>query len=146
MSPNLVFLINLVCTWYLVGLIWMVQVVHYNLFDRVGESAFVQYESDHTRLITPIVVPPMMLELVTAAWLLSSSPAGLPRWAVIAAFAFVILIWLSTFLIQVPLHSRLVNGFSPEDCRKLVDTNWIRTVLWSTRGVWLAWYAHKLMQ
>ena len=81
MNANLVFLMNLLSTWYLVGLIWMVQIVHYKMFDRVGEAEFVQYENDHNRLITPIVMPPMLIELVTAVALLAFAPAGFPKWA-----------------------------------------------------------------
>ena len=70
MSGSNLFLLNLIATWYMVGLIWMVQVVHYNLFDRVGNDQFAQYESDHGRLITPIVGVPMLLEITTSAALL----------------------------------------------------------------------------
>lgn len=71
MNANNVFLLNLVSTWYLVGLIWMVQAVHYKMFDRVGTGEFVQYEEDHNRLITPIVAVPMLPELATAGALLA---------------------------------------------------------------------------
>ena len=81
MNTNLVFLLNLLATWYLVGLIWLVQVVHYNMFDRVGSDGFVRYEADHNRLITPIVAPPMLIELATACLLLTSAPPAFPRWA-----------------------------------------------------------------
>lgn len=146
MTTQWVFLSNLACTWYLVGLIWMVQIVHYNLFDRVGEESFVQYENDHGRLITPIVGPPMLLEMATAAMLIVSSPAGIPRWTLIAGFAAVVLIWLSTFLIQVPCHTRLLSGYNEADYRMLVGSNWIRTVLWTARGLLMTYLASKLMR
>ena len=146
MSPNWVFLINLVATWYLVGLIWMVQVVHYNLYDRIGSETFEQYESDHTRLITPIVGPPMLVEFATAALLLAAAPSGLPRWAVLAGLVAVAAIWLSTFLIQVPLHNRLLSGFNDSDYRMLVGSNWIRTVLWTARGLLLAYFGARMME
>ncbi|MEO1529449.1 MAG: hypothetical protein AAFX06_28845 [Planctomycetota bacterium] len=146
MSPQWVFVTNLAATWYLVGLIWMVQVVHYNLFDRIGDQTFVQYESDHTRLITPIVGPPMLLEIGTAVLLLVASPAGFPRWAAIAGLVTVAAIWLSTFFIQVPLHNRLMSGFNEADYRMLVGTNWIRTVLWTARGLLLAYFAGQMMK
>ena len=78
MNAKIVFLLNLLSTWYLVGLIWMVQVVHYKMFDRVGSDEFTRYEADHTRLITPIVLPPMLIELVTACALLASAPSKFP--------------------------------------------------------------------
>ena len=66
MNGNTLFVVNLLATWYMVGLTWMVQIVHYNLFDRVGREQFVRYEADHGRLITPIVAVPMLVEIVTA--------------------------------------------------------------------------------
>ena len=145
MNSVWLFLINLAATWYLVGLIWMVQVVHYNLFDRVGESGFIQYETDHANLITPIVAPPMLIEMATAGLLLVSAPPGLPRWIFIVGFVAVIGIWLSTFLIQVPCHNRLLSGFNEVDYRRLVGSNWIRTFLWTVRGALMLYAAGRLM-
>lgn len=144
MNANWIFLANLVVTWYMVGLIWMVQAVHYKMFDRVGEADFADYEADHSRLITPIVGPPMLIEIATAGLLLVSAPAGIPRSALIAGFAAVLVIWLSTYFIQVPCHTRLMNGFNEADYQRLVNSNWIRTVLWTARGLLMAYLATKL--
>ena len=43
--------------------------------------------------------------------------------------------WLSTALIQVPCHRRLERGFDAAAHARLVRTNWIRTALWSARGI-----------
>ncbi|WP_372895234.1 hypothetical protein [Stieleria sp.] len=146
MKVNVIFLINLVATWYMVGLIWMVQVVHYKLFDRVGEAEFARYETDHSTLITPIVGLPMLVEIATAGMLLAFVPAGIPRWVLVAAFIAVVAIWLSTALVQVPCHNRLTqNGFTQADYQLLVGSNWIRTILWTARGLLLAYFANKLM-
>ena len=75
MLANALFLLNLISTWYMVGLIWMVQIVHYKMFDRVGEDVFVRYAVDHGRLITPIVMVPMLIELITSVGLLASLAA-----------------------------------------------------------------------
>jgi hypothetical protein len=123
----------------------MVQIVHYNLFDRVGEAGFARYEADHSRLITPVVGPVMLIEITTAGLLLVSAPVGVPRWAIAAGLAAVVGIWLSTALIQVPCHARLANGFNEMDYRKLVNSNWIRTVLWTARGILLFYLASRLM-
>ena len=98
MNSSVVFCANILATWYLVGLIWTIQVVHYNLFDRVGQKEFKQYEADHNRLITPIVGPPMLIEIATAGLLLTMAPPGFPRWAAVAGGAMVIMIWISTAL------------------------------------------------
>ncbi len=145
MNSSLVFLLNLLSTWYMVGLIWIVQVVHYNMFDRVGAAEFVRYETDHNRLITPIVGPPMLVEIATACLLLIAAPAGFPKWAAWAGVIMIAGIWLSTMFLQVPCHSRLLSGFDAEACRKLVNTNWIRTVLWTARGILMGYFALQLL-
>jgi hypothetical protein len=52
------------------GLIWFVQVVHYPLFDEVGQAQFTSYEARHTNLTTIVVVVPMFIELISSAALL----------------------------------------------------------------------------
>lgn len=146
MSTNAIFLLNLCSTWYMVGLIWMVQIVHYNMFDRVGREGFAAYEADHSRLITPIVGIPMLIEIATAAWLVMQPPVGFPRSWMIAGLILVGLIWLSTAFIQVPCHNRLAQGFDQSTYERLVQTNWIRTVLWSTRGVLMMGLLWKVLQ
>jgi hypothetical protein len=44
-------------------------------------------------------------------------------------------IWISTFLVQVPLHRRLSAAWDPVAARRLVQTNWIRAAAWTLRGV-----------
>lgn len=127
-------------TCALVGLIWLVQLVQYPLFARIGDGSFVAYHGEHCRRITWIVAPLMATELVTAGLLLAAPrTALLPAWAPWIGAALVAVVWLSTALIQVPLHNRLGQGFDPELHRRLVDTNWIRTIAWSVRGLLCLW-------
>ena len=106
MNGSLILLLNLISTWYMVGLIWMVQVVHYKLFNRVGTEQFARYEAEHNRLITPIVGVPMLVEIATSVALLITAPSEFPTWAAWLGFAMVMAIWISTALIQVPCHRR----------------------------------------
>jgi len=141
MNGSTFFILNLIATWYMVGLIWMVQIVHYNMFDRVGVEQFQQYEADHNRLITPIVGVPMLFELATAVLLIVSAPESFPRWAAVAGLLLIAVIWLSTVLLQIPCHNQLLNGFDESTYRRLVASNWIRTVLWTARGALMGYYA-----
>ena len=56
-TSHSVLLVNLVATLFLVGLIWMVQIVHYPLFDDVDEQSYVSYQQRHQSSITYIVGP-----------------------------------------------------------------------------------------
>ena len=53
MAP-LVFVVHLVATCWMAGLIWLVQVVHYPLFAHVGAEAFPAFHALHVRWISPV--------------------------------------------------------------------------------------------
>jgi uncharacterized membrane protein len=131
---NWALLLQAAATWAIVGLIWFVQVVHYPLLRQVGEASFPAYEQQHQRLTTYVVAPLMFLELGIAIWLCVARPEWLPTWQAWLGLALVALIWLSTALLQVPVHQALSEGFSSEQHSKLIKTNWLRTSAWSIRG------------
>ena len=134
---------NAASAWFLAGLIWVIQVVHYPLFAAVGRSEFAAYEASHTRLITVVVGPVMLLELATSALLLAARPAAVPMWAAALGVALVAAIWLSTIALQIPAHGRLAQGFAEDAHAMLVHTNWIRTVAWTLHGTLCAWMLHN---
>ena len=117
------------------GLIWMVQIVHYPLFAQVGDDEFVAYEAQHCRRISYVVMPLMLTELATAGWLAWLPPSEDVAWASYAGFALLALIWLSTAVLQVPCHRRLEAGRNVATIRRLVTSNWVRTIAWSARAV-----------
>jgi len=127
-------IINLVITWFLVGLIWIVQVVHYPSFLYFEKSDFLKFHHFHTKSITWIVIPTMTVELILGAYLLWQSSFEM---SYLIPFIFLIGIWASTALLQIPLHLKLADRENKSDIRKLISTNWIRTVLWTLKGLWL---------
>ena len=128
-------LTQVVATLVMVGVIWFVQVVHYPLMARVSASEFAAYEHEHQNRTTFVVAPTMLIEVVAAALLLVVVPPGVGRMLPAVGIALLVVIWLSTFLVQVPLHTRLAGGFDAGVHRKLVWSNWLRTVAWTGRGV-----------
>ena len=134
-------LLHAAATWFMTGLIWFVQVVHYPLMGRVGPAGFVEYEAAHTNRTTLVVGPPMLVEAACAVWIAFAPPTGIAAGAGWTGVGLLALIWLSTALVQVPLHARLSTGFDAAAHRRLVGGNWIRTVLWTLRAVLAAWMA-----
>ncbi len=133
-----VLLVHLGATMFLAGVIWIVQIVHYPLFAGVGDEGFAHYTTEHARRISFVVVPAMFLELGTAI-ALAVRPGGIGASAYVG-LGLVVGVWASTFLVQVPLHTKLGSGFDPAVHAQLVLTNWIRTALWSLRaGLVLSW-------
>jgi hypothetical protein len=119
-------------TWALVGLIWTIQLVHYPLFAQVGKEVFLEYHRAHTKRITWIVAPLMGIEIGTAAWLVWM---GVREPGFLFSLVPLWFNWVSTALVQIPLHNRLAEGFDVDVHQRLVGTNWWRTVAWSVRGV-----------
>lgn len=131
MSVELIFLINTFASFFMTGLIWIVQLVHYPSFHYVGEDNFKAFQLHHVNSIDKIVIPVMVAELATSfglAWadgFLSLNATG---------FYLVILIWASTGLFSVPAHTKLESSKDDQAIKKLVSTNWFRTILWSLKS------------
>jgi hypothetical protein len=122
-----IFWINIASTWFMVGLIWFVQIVHYPLFGYVGSKEFGTFHEHHKILITPVVGFVMIVELVTTGILIFQIPVGIPNWTVIVGIILIGFIWISTLFLQIPYHNNVLM--------MLVNTNWIRTICWSLRGI-----------
>ncbi|HAQ67789.1 MAG TPA: hypothetical protein DCR70_08695 [Phycisphaerales bacterium] len=127
-----VFHLHYAATWALVGLIWTIQIIHYPLFGQVGREQFISYHQRHTRLITLVVGPLMLAELGTAVLLVLTGTRD--PWF-IASLPLLASIWISTWMVQIPLHNTLANGFDAKAHHRLVTTNWWRTAAWSARGI-----------
>lgn len=127
-------LLHLVATAYMTGLIWFVQLAHYPLLADVGEPSFRRYQQHNLARTTWAVLPVMVAELLLAVALSIWPP---PERAAMAwlGLGLAVAIWLSTFVLQVPCHTRLQSGFDARAWRRLVGSNWLRTVLWTARTV-----------
>ena len=127
-------LVHAASTLYMVGLIWFVQVVHYPLYDRVGGDVFPVYQQAHMRRTSWVVGPAMLAEAATTVALLIWQPTTVDPRAPWLGAALLAVVWLSTRLQQVPRHAELSRGFDADAHRRLVTSNWLRTVAWSARG------------
>ncbi len=128
-------LIHLITSWALFGLIWTIQLSHYPTFRFIANADFSEFHNHHTFSISIIVLPLMLLELglVTRRSYHSNWNRD---WLI--AFGLIILIWASTFFIQVPLHEQLEKGKDLNTIQQLVTSNWIRSFLWSVKAIWIS--------
>jgi uncharacterized membrane protein len=124
-------------TLYMTGVIWFVQLVHYPLMARVGADGFAAYEALHRRYTGWVVSPAMLLEAATALALWWRQPSA-AAWT--GGLVLVAVIWLSTFLLQVPMHDRLSGGTDRAALGRLVKSNWIRTAAWTARAMLVVWW------
>ena len=115
----------------LVGLIWVVQALVYPQFLRVAAKEFQDYHFAHCLRIGLVIAPMLFIEIGSAAWLLYESRQPLPF---LISIGLILVIWLCTAAFQAPIHLRLMRGYEAALIRRLILTNWIRTLAWTTRG------------
>lgn len=131
--------LQVAATAFMTGLVWFVQVVHYPLFAGVPAVAFPPYSRAHSSRTTLVVGPPMILEAGIALWLVVSPVAAVPAGLAWTGAGVLAAVWISTALVQVPLHGRLSAGFDPAAHQRLVRSNWFRTAAWSLRLALVSW-------
>ena len=126
-------LANAAATFFMVGLTWFVQIVHYPLFPNVGEGDFAEYHRLHSERTTRVVLPPMAVELATSFLLLLDPPAG--ETALAAAGAVLALsTWVLTAF-AASVHGEIGRqGLTPGLLRRLLAGSWVRTVAWTFHG------------
>lgn len=139
---DFLFIIHAGATLFLVGLIWTIQIVHYPLFAMVGENGYAAYQTSHMSRITYIVAPVMLAELGTAAYFAFVNYEPIDAKLFWFGLALAVLIWISTALVQSPIHGRLAKKFDNDLVGKLVLTNWFRTILWTIRGALVLWMVY----
>jgi hypothetical protein len=118
----------------LVGLIWVIQVVVYPQFLRVGEKEFVPFHFGHCLRIGLLIAPLLVIETITAAALLYQ---GHREPVFLISISLIPVVWLSTAIFQAPMHVRLMDGFDAALIRRLIRSNWLRTMTWTARGLLL---------
>lgn len=121
--------IHFLSTSLMVGIIWVIQLLHYPTFHFIKESDYVEFQHFHMQRISFIVVPVMIIELLSGFMLVYYFRSNL----LILCLIILLVIWLITFVFFTKLHQSLLGGYDKIIVDKLVQINWSRTVLWSLR-------------
>jgi hypothetical protein len=87
----------------------------------------------HKLRISILVIPFMLLELGSSIWLAIAE--GTFSTIHQTGLAIVIVIWLITFFVQVPLHDKLSEKYNKELVNRLVRSNMYRSVLWTIKAL-----------
>ncbi len=121
-------IIKLLIDFGLVVLIWMIQLIIYPSFLHYNAENLVVWHKKYTVLIGYIVIPLMLIQLGIAMY----QVIVLTNVNTVIRLIIIILIWISTFLQFVPIHSNISKGRANEAMLvSLVHKNWNRTVLWT---------------
>ena len=132
---EIILLANFVATAVMTGVIWFVQWVHYPLLASVPVDRAVKVAEQHQRSTGQVLAIPMAVEGFTTLGLLISRPEGVQViWPWIGAVLLAVALG-STVILSVPLHAKMVANPTAEVGRRLVVTNWPRTIAWSARAV-----------
>ena len=118
---------------YMTGVIWVVQLLVYPNFGHFSDADFKRAMEHHTKNISLIVMLPMLAELGISVWWMYVDLS-------IISFTngvIVTVIWVSTFLLQVPAHNKLQVKKDSKVIHFLIRWNWLRTIGWTVKSLLL---------
>lgn len=116
-------------------LIWLVQGVIYPAFLHADAGTFCNWHRRYTGRVTWIVAPIMFGQLGVAAWQLAVDVSSTH----LLYAALIAVTWITTFTLSVPCHRRMTRGKDKAVIRRLIATNWPRTIAWSAIFALTAW-------
>ena len=127
MEIETLYFFQIVCNSYLVSLVIMTQFITYPTFLDIDKDKFSDYHKKYVNIISFIVAPIMLIELLTLSLIAYFSSDFL----IIKSLFLLLVIWLTTFFIMIPSHNKIAKTFNKKEINKLINYNWIRTILWS---------------
>ena len=136
-SDYYLFMIHLVSTSFMVGVIWIVQLVHYPTFLFIDEQKSYDFQKFHMSRISYIVMPAMTTELFSGIYIYIYSNMAIDSNLFLLALTILIINWVITALVFVKMHNKLLINYKIEIISLLVKWNWLRTLLWSVRLILL---------
>jgi hypothetical protein len=137
MVTALVLIAHFAASFAMTGIMWFVQIAYYPNLACIGPAEFVRYQHEHIRRVTAVAWTMLIVELATALILPLLAAPLLMRSLAAANLLLLLVVWYSTWFVQVPLHKVLEQGYRAEVHRRLVQTNWVRTICYSIRGALL---------
>lgn len=109
-------------------LIWMVQLIVYPSFTFYNNTQLLTWHKTYTKAIAFIVIPLMLGQLGIAIYqvfLVQNSYT-------LVSIVLVVFLWGITLLKFAPMHQQISEGNTQIQLLKtLVQTNWIRTIIWT---------------
>jgi len=139
---RVVVMTHVIATWFMVGLIWTIHIVHYPLFAEVGEATYVAFQSAHVDRIGKLLFVPWLTEGITLlallwiAFMAGRRELRAPVFVGAVAMAVVLII---SGVWSAPAHGELMDGFDAAVHDRLMTANLVRTLAWTVRGVSAVW-------
>jgi hypothetical protein len=109
-------------------LIWLVQLIIYPAYHSIDQTLFTAWHRRYVKTIGYVVIPLMFAQVACISFQSLENVNTLR----IAEWVLLLTAWLSTFTLSVPCHKKLKkNGKDDAVFRRLIQTNWIRTLAWT---------------
>tara|TARA_B110000444_G_C18678653_1_gene518681 strand:- start:232 stop:621 length:390 start_codon:yes stop_codon:yes gene_type:complete len=125
----------------MVGVIWLIQLIHYPSFEYISTKRYFEFQKLHMNRVSIIVMPVMLLESISGAYILFYI---FPNDKIYAfSIVLLVIIWIITGLYFSKVHSKLLHDNSLVIKKKLVQKNWSRTIIWTIRLVLIFWLTNK---
>ena len=141
------FIAHLASTFFMVGLIWTIHIVHYPLFAYVGESTYVSFQAEHVDRIGKLLLLPWLTEGVTLLGILLLAFFGTRRDLRLPAFlngAGMAIALVISGVWSAPAHGELADGFDSEVHHRLMNANLVRTLAWTLCGISAVWLLARM--
>ena len=130
-NTNFLIDIHLLSTSIMVGVIWVIQLLHYPSFHFIQKSNYSKFQQFHMDRISLIVIPAMVIEFITGIMMLQFGFSS--NILFISSLFILLIIWGITFVFFTKMHQGLMIGYDEVIVNRLISINWSRTLLWSLR-------------
>ena len=117
--------------------------VNYSSWHLIGADEFIAYHHFISPRVITFLVAPVLLGTVFTILMLWFLLVAVSKWAVWAALAAQVIVWVSTATIQVPIQIQLSEqGLSVELVQRLIETNfWLRRIPYAVCAGLFLWMA-----
>jgi hypothetical protein len=142
------FLITFALVFYGMGAASVESFVNYPTWPLIGANEFRAYHQALGPLIIGYMVIPMLVATLLTILLLWFRPASIPLSMVWLAIGLQLVVWLSTFTIQLPIQGQLsADGLSlPLIDRLRVTSFWLRRVPSTANAFLFLWMMFVLLR
>ncbi|HEV7621649.1 MAG TPA: hypothetical protein VGO09_07950 [Flavisolibacter sp.] len=112
------------------------QIQHYGIYSFVGRNDFKNYmQANNKAAVLPSIIPALLLLLCTIL-LIFTRPLFMTLNAVIFSLILNVTALISTFTLQRKLQGEMASeGYNMEKINLLVNTNWIRTIVFFIQAI-----------
>jgi hypothetical protein len=123
------FIVFLFLAIYNAGGMTTLQLQHYGIYPSVGKEHFAAYMRANNRAAALPTIVPAMLLLLSSLVLMLLRPGFVRPYEAAAALGLNLVALISTFVWQRPIQGDMaVSGYDEAKIRRLIATNWIRTI------------------